>query len=91
MIKETFYYQCFRAWAPKKDNLAFHYVHGDTIQNCTNNCTENCAVNCTEITENHLGFTKAFNTVSHDILIEKMMTYGLDEQTVKQIENWLNG
>lgn len=92
MIKETSYYQYFCAWAlKKKDNLAFHYVHGDIIQNCTNNRTENCAVNCTEMTENHPGFTKAFNTVPHGTLIEKMMLYGLDEQRVKYIENWTTG
>jgi len=29
-------------------------------------------------------------TLSHKILMEKLLMYGLDEQTVKQIENWLN-
>lgn len=43
------------------------------------------------MTENHPGFTKAFNTVSHGTLIEKMMLYGLDEQRVKYIENWTTG
>ncbi|KAK4830683.1 hypothetical protein QYF61_012852 [Mycteria americana] len=36
-------------------------------------------------------FSKAFYIVSHKILIEKLMKYGLDEQTVRWIENWLNG
>ncbi|KAK4826088.1 hypothetical protein QYF61_005047 [Mycteria americana] len=36
-------------------------------------------------------YFKAFNTVCHKILIEKLMKYGLDEQTVRWIENWLNG
>ncbi|KAK4829413.1 hypothetical protein QYF61_003977 [Mycteria americana] len=34
--------------------------------------------------------SKAFNTVSHKILIEKLKKSGLDEQTVRWIENWLN-
>ncbi|KAK4806805.1 LOW QUALITY PROTEIN: hypothetical protein QYF61_005601, partial [Mycteria americana] len=34
---------------------------------------------------------RSFDTVSHKILIQKLMKYGLDEQTVRWIENWLNG
>ena len=34
--------------------------------------------------------SKAFHTVSHKILIEKLLMYGLGEQTVRGIENWLN-
>ena len=36
-------------------------------------------------------FSKAFNPVSHKILMEKLMKYGLDEQTMRWNENWLNG
>ena len=39
----------------------------------------------------YLDFSKAFDAVSHNILIEKLRTCGLDEQTVRWIENWLNG
>ncbi|KAK4818206.1 hypothetical protein QYF61_008590 [Mycteria americana] len=39
----------------------------------------------------YLDFRKAFDTASHNILTDKLMKYGLDEQTVKWIENWLNG
>ena len=39
----------------------------------------------------YLDFSKAFDTVSQKIFIEKVMKYGLDEQTVKWTENWLNG
>ncbi|GAB0182191.1 mitochondrial enolase superfamily member 1 [Grus japonensis] len=38
----------------------------------------------------YLDFSKAFNTVSCKILIDKPMKYGLDEQRVRWIENWLN-
>ncbi|GAB0179152.1 mitochondrial enolase superfamily member 1 [Grus japonensis] len=39
----------------------------------------------------YLDFSKAFDTVSHKILIEKVLLYGMNEQTVRWIENWLNG
>ncbi|PKU44163.1 rna-directed dna polymerase from mobile element jockey- hypothetical protein [Limosa lapponica baueri] len=35
----------------------------------------------------YLDFRKAFNTVSHKTLTEKLMNYGLDDQTVRWIEN----
>ena len=39
----------------------------------------------------YLDFRKVFNTVFYQILIEKLMQYGLGEQTAKWIEkNWLN-
>lgn len=34
---------------------------------------------------------KAFDILSHDILIEKLMKHGLGEQVAEWIENWLNG
>ena len=39
----------------------------------------------------YLDFSKAFDTVSHDILLGKLRKCGLDEWSVKRIENWLNG
>ncbi|GAB0207654.1 hypothetical protein GRJ2_003231100 [Grus japonensis] len=39
----------------------------------------------------YLDFRKVFDTVSHKIIIEKLLMHGLDEQTVRWIENWLNG
>lgn len=39
----------------------------------------------------YLDFRKVFDAVSHKILIDKLLGYGLDEQPVKWIENCLNG
>jgi len=36
-------------------------------------------------------FSKAFGTVSHKILADKLLMHGLDKQTVRETENWLNG
>ena len=39
----------------------------------------------------YLDFSKAFDTVSHNILLGKLRTCGLDEWSGRWIENWLNG
>jgi len=39
----------------------------------------------------YLDFSKAFDTVSHNILLGKLRKCGLDEWSVKWIENCLNG
>lgn len=39
----------------------------------------------------YLVFSKTFETVSHKILIKKHLIYRLEEQTVRWVENWLNG
>lgn len=39
----------------------------------------------------YLDFSKAFNTVSHNILPEKLPTHGLDGDTLYCLKNWLNG
>jgi len=39
----------------------------------------------------YLDFSKAFDTASHNILLGKLRKCGLDECSVKWIENWLNG
>ncbi|PKU35453.1 rna-directed dna polymerase from mobile element jockey-like [Limosa lapponica baueri] len=39
----------------------------------------------------YLDFSKAFDTLSHNILIGKLRKGGLDEWTVRWTENWLSG
>jgi len=39
----------------------------------------------------YLDFRKAFNTVSHNILLGKLRKCGLDEWSVRWIQKWLNG
>uniref|UniRef100_A0A8B9V0B7 Reverse transcriptase domain-containing protein n=1 Tax=Anas zonorhyncha TaxID=75864 RepID=A0A8B9V0B7_9AVES len=39
----------------------------------------------------YLDFSKAFDTVSHDILLAKLRKCGIDEWTVRWVENWLTG
>ena len=38
-----------------------------------------------------LDFSKAFDTISHNILVMKLRKCGIDEWTVRWIENWLTG
>lgn len=41
-----------------------------------------------------IDFSKVFNAVSSNIFTEKLINYGLDEQTfssLRWVENWLNG
>ncbi|GAB0183353.1 mitochondrial enolase superfamily member 1 [Grus japonensis] len=39
----------------------------------------------------YLDFRKAFDTISHNILVGKLRKCGLDEWAVRWVENWLNG
>jgi len=39
----------------------------------------------------YLNFSKASDTVSCNILVGKLRTCGLDEWSVRWIENWMNG
>ncbi|KAK4817227.1 hypothetical protein QYF61_004138 [Mycteria americana] len=38
-----------------------------------------------------LDFSKAFDTVSHSILLEKLAAHGLDGCTLRWVKNWLDG
>ena len=39
----------------------------------------------------YLDFSKAFDTVSHSILLEKLAAHGLDRYTFGWVRNWLEG
>ena len=39
----------------------------------------------------YLDFSKAFDTVSHSILLEKLAAHGLDKCTLCWVKNWLDG
>ena len=39
----------------------------------------------------YIGFSKAFNTISHGILLQKLAAHGLDKYTLCQAKNWLEG
>ncbi|PKU39630.1 rna-directed dna polymerase from mobile element jockey-like [Limosa lapponica baueri] len=39
----------------------------------------------------YLDFSKAFDTVSHSILLEKLVADGLDGCTLHWVKNWLEG
>ncbi|GAB0175774.1 mitochondrial enolase superfamily member 1 [Grus japonensis] len=39
----------------------------------------------------YLDFSKAFDTVSHTILLEKLAAHGLDGCTLRWVKNWLDG
>jgi len=39
----------------------------------------------------YLDFSKAFDTVAHSILLEKLAARGLDGYILCWIKNWLNG
>ncbi|GAB0207712.1 hypothetical protein GRJ2_003236900 [Grus japonensis] len=39
----------------------------------------------------YLDFSKAFDTVSHSILLEKLAAHGLDRHILHWVKNWLDG
>ena len=43
------------------------------------------------VSEVHLDFSKAFDNVPHNILMEKMAAHGLDGHTLCWVKHWLDG
>jgi len=39
----------------------------------------------------YLDFTKDFDTISHDILLDKLAACGLDECILCWVKNWMDG
>ncbi|GAB0209269.1 hypothetical protein GRJ2_003392600 [Grus japonensis] len=39
----------------------------------------------------YLDFSKAFDTISHSILLEKLAAHGMDGHTLRWVNNWLDG
>jgi len=39
----------------------------------------------------YLDFSKAFDTVSHNIFVEKLAAHGLDGCTLRWVKHWLDG
>ena len=39
----------------------------------------------------YLGFSKAFDIISHSILLKKLAAHGLDGCTLHRVTNWLAG
>ena len=39
----------------------------------------------------YLDFSKVFDTVPHNILVEKLAAHGLDGRTLHWVEHWLDG
>jgi len=39
----------------------------------------------------YMDFSKVFDTVSHSILLEKLVAYGLDRCILRWVKNWLDG
>ena len=39
----------------------------------------------------YLDFSKAFDTVPHSILVEKLAAHGLDGRTLRWVKHWLDG
>ncbi|CAM5115825.1 unnamed protein product [Eretmochelys imbricata] len=89
-----------------KDSILKHLEERKVIRNSehgftkTKSCLTNLIVFYDEITGSvdigkavnviYLDFRKAFDTVSHSILANKLKKYGLDEWTIRWIESWLD-
>ncbi|CAM5175101.1 unnamed protein product [Natator depressus] len=89
-----------------KESILKHLEERKVIRNSQHgftkgkSCLTNLIAFCDEITGSvdegkavdmlFLDFSKAFDTVSHSILASKLKKYGMDEWTIRWIENWLD-
>ncbi|CAM5088769.1 unnamed protein product [Natator depressus] len=89
-----------------KESILKHLDERTAIRNSQHgftkgkSCLTNLIAFCDEITGSvdegkavdvlFLDFSKAFDTVSHSILVSKLKKYGLDEWTIRWIESWLD-
>ena len=81
----------------EKNNLVTKNQHGfRSKRSCTTNLLEFYGKAYGEYDEVraidviYLDFKKAFDRVSHDLLINKISSLGIKGQTIRWIENWLN-
>ncbi|CAM5129064.1 unnamed protein product [Eretmochelys imbricata] len=89
-----------------KESILKHLHERKVIRNSQHgftkgrSCLTNLIAFCDEITGSvdegkavdvlFLDFSKAFDTVSHSILVSKLKKYGLDECTIRWVESWLD-
>ncbi|CAM5165610.1 unnamed protein product, partial [Eretmochelys imbricata] len=89
-----------------KESILKHLEERKVIRNSQHgftkgrSCLTNLIAFCDEITGSmdegkavdvlFLDFSKAFDTVSHSILVSKLKKYGLDECTIRWVESWLD-
>ncbi|CAM5088274.1 unnamed protein product [Natator depressus] len=89
-----------------KESILKHLEERKEIRNSQHgfamgkSCLTNLIAFCDEITGSvdegkavavlFLDFSKAFDTVSHSILANKLKKYGLDEWTIRWLESWLD-
>ncbi|CAM5103781.1 unnamed protein product [Natator depressus] len=78
-----------------KDSILKHLHERKVIRNSQHGFTKgrSCLTNLIAFYDEITGSVdegKAFDTVSHSILVSKLKKYGLDERTIRWVESWLD-